>query len=220
MGIVPVGKVGNAKVCQLKIRGKKVAGKGKYQGIGPAARLSMAFHESQGAKALARLFQVNPSSVRTNRLLLAKVTMDREVEWLGKVWDFAQEYRPLSTTVRRKWDGAKCPVMIGRVEVQAKSKAAERSVADWELIVATFRITTCWRDDSIPILVLDCALPPVPVQTPSSDNLNSALFRSPYFAPIWQFIQKLQSVCELAFDINEVDGAFGNDRLHWHGCKL
>jgi hypothetical protein len=62
--------------------------------------------------------------------------------------------------------------------------------------------------------MMDIACPPLPIRTPSASILYGALREHPLMKPIVKLTDEIINSAELTWDLDEVDGHYGNDRLH------
>ena len=112
--------------------------------------------------------------------------------------------------MQRKWDATR-----EKVGVKAFDGASLQSQCDFlELCVSSLRVIVSW--ESWPSVCADLVCPPVAVTSPSAANLHSALWRHPVIADLIKDLRILQQAAAFSFETHEVDGASGNDKLHWY----
>ena len=101
-------EVGQPKL-KVRIRHRKVRGRGTYQCVSPQIRLQMAFDEDQGHRSLSRKFDLHHKTVVRNTMCVAETFLRRQDEWLKGVLDMARSggIRPLCVCSCRKWDETK-----------------------------------------------------------------------------------------------------------------
>ena len=88
----------------------------------------------------------------------------------------------------------------------------------WEVCSSSIRLSIIWPDDPAPLIAdLPCLLVPIP--TLSADHLHGALWQHPTIKPIVNEIVKGQSYADVSVGLDIVDGALGNDRLHYHAAS-
>ena len=93
-------EVGQPKL-KVRIRHRKVRGRGTYQCVSPQIRLQMAFDEDQGHRSLSRKFDLHHKTVVRNTMCVAETFLRRQDEWLKGVLDMARSggIRPLCVCV-------------------------------------------------------------------------------------------------------------------------
>ena len=110
----------------------------------------------------------------------------------------------------RKWDETR-----EKVGVDAFEGASFQAQCDFlEICVSSMRVIVKW--EGWPAVCADLVCPPVAVTSSSAAHLHSALWRHPVIADLIEDLRVLQDEAEYSFESHEVDGASGNDKLHWY----
>ena len=202
------GTSSSAKLrVELRVRRKKVRGKGQYQSVGPQVRLQAAFDKETRNKSLARKYQLGPKAIARNSRLVAGIYLQAQLEWLRQIAQVCRSRAPIAAFVSRKWDETKELVTV---------KVGEKLERDeFEILVGNVRLVLAWsKHPKAPLLCFDLVQPPVPLVGNASPHLYAAMFSHPMLKPIHEVLREILS-CALHKGIMwECDGASGNDKLH------
>jgi hypothetical protein len=109
---------GGALKVQLKVKRKKVRGRGGYQSLGNRHRIAMAYDQDTKHKTLARKFEVHPKTIARNQVLIAATFMNVQLAWLERLVQMCESsgQSPISVCTSRKWDETKEIVSLPLIE--------------------------------------------------------------------------------------------------------
>lgn len=147
--------------------------------------------------------------VRRNNKAIAQKGLEKQLEWIRGVARKSRMCKPLFSSIQRKWDEAKV------TRARKASLSAKRPKPNpWEFCTSSARIVIV-PSESEPAFVKDLVFPLVPVPTSSADNLHGALYTHPNVEQVLNAFTEIQANSELAAQLDMVDGALGNDQLHF-----
>lgn len=202
-----------SKKLVITCRRASTTGKGKYQSVGSACRLSMAFDMEMKTKSVSRKYDLGPKAVALNRASVAEIFMRRQLSSLKKIVELATSAKPLVVVTQRKWDETRHLVTMDAPRDSALGAGRDHV----EVMVSSIRLVIRWADSTI--LILDIISPPCPLLSPSASNIYAALHAHPLLEAIVAAVNEIRAQAATRIHINEFDGAPGNDKLVAADCR-
>ena len=171
----------------------------------------MAFHPEQKLKTLEHIFDLKPKAIALNRLVSCEVFLTQQLGWLKQLREYCEVNRPEVCCVRRAWDETR-QLLCHPFHNSAQQQLVRDHV---EVMVSSLRLVLVFRHDPVDGgLVLDIVCPPCPLLSPSAKNILSALEGHPLLKCIVEELEKIRRLATHQLEVNEFDGASGNDKLH------
>ena len=199
----------NLTLCCRRVASR---GRGKYQSVGPLCRAHMAFHPEQKLKSLEHIFDLKPKAIALNRIFTCEVFLEQQLGWLKQFRKHCEVVRPEVCCIRRAWDETR-QLLCHPFHNESKSKELVRDHV--EVMVSSLRMVLVFpQDPPEGGLVMDLVCPPCPLLTPSAKNILSALESHPLLNRMVEELKLIRSMATHQLEVNEFDGASGNDKLH------